>query len=134
MSFGAPILVIDDDPAFVEAMQAMLDAAGHTTAAARNAFHGLKLAREINPAVIVCDVMMPNMNGVDVLRALASDPATARIPRVLVSGRGDADMSCAHAFLQKPFEPKDIVAVIAKVSSGHDETVTKRIREATWRG
>jgi CheY-like chemotaxis protein len=134
MDLGAPILVIDDDPSFVEAMEGMLQAAGHTTAVAGNAFHGMKLAREAKPAVIVCDMMMPEMTGIDLLRALAADPATSKIPRVMMSGRSDADVSCAHAFLHKPFETAEMISVLRKASRAAANACDSLPQEAVWQG
>ena len=135
MNFGTPVLVIDDDPNFVEVMEEMLHAAGYATAVARNAFHGLKLARELKPAAIVCDVTMPDMTGLDLLRVLAFDPALAQIPRVLVSGRGDVDVSFANAFLQKPFQPAELLAVIKSASRLPEAVLVERSSEAiSWQG
>ena len=134
MDLGTPVLIVDDDPSFLEALQEILEAAGYTPAIAPNAFHGLKLAREVNPAVIVCDMFMPNMAGSDVLRALASDPATAKIPRVLMSGRSDADRTCANAFLLKPFEATDILNLIEKMTSTESRPELNPSREPHWRG
>jgi len=117
MNLGAPVLIIDDDPAFVEAMREMLEATGQCAVVANNGFHGLRLAREVKPSVVVCDLMMPLMAGADVLRALASDPCTARIPRVLMSGRTDADQSCADGFLQKPFQADEMTRLLKRMTS-----------------
>jgi CheY-like chemotaxis protein len=137
MNFGAPILVIDDDPHFVQAMAGMLEATGHSAAVAGNAFHGLKLAREIKPAAVICDLLMPDMSGIDLLRTLAADPATAQIPRVLMSGRSDGDSSCAHAFLQKPFEAADVISTFRKASralSMESASAAHPSQEAHWQG
>ncbi|HTD65870.1 MAG TPA: response regulator [Candidatus Limnocylindria bacterium] len=132
------VLIIDDDVAMAEAVQDMLQAAGHSTAVACTGFHGLKLAREVKPSVIVCDMQMPNMTGTDVFHALASDPATAHIPRVLMTGYIDADRSCANAFLLKPFEPHQIVEMMKRVISTSSKASTPKKRElvadAHWRG
>jgi CheY-like chemotaxis protein len=117
MNFGAPILIIDDDLALAEVVKAGLEAAGQAATIARNAFHGLRLAREVKPAAIVCDMKMPDMSGGDVLRELASDPATAQIPRVLMTGYVDADRAHAHAFLLKPFAVHDMLHTLQSVTS-----------------
>lgn len=117
MNLGAPILIIDDDPAATDAVREILEAAGHATAIARNGFHGLKLAREVKPAVIVCDMVMPHMAGSDVFRTLASDPVTAHIPRVMMTGHADADRSCADGFLSKPFEAHVVLRLMERMAS-----------------
>ena len=117
MDLGAPILIIDDDPAATDAVREILEAAGHSTAIARNGFHGLKLAREVRPAVIVCDMVMPHMAGSDVFRTLAADPSTAHIPRVLMTGHCDADRSCADGFLLKPFNAEAVLRLLQRMTS-----------------
>ena len=117
MNLGAPILIIDDDPAATDAVKAIVEAAGHSTAVAQNAFHGLKLAREVKPAVIVCDLAMPNMSGSDVFRTLADDPVTAHIPRVLMTGHTNADRSTADGFLPKPFEAQTVLRLVERMIS-----------------
>ena len=135
MDLEAPVLIIDDDPAMTDMVKDILEAAGRRAAVARNAFHGLRLAREVKPAAVLCDLVMPDMSGSDVLRALASDPATARIPRVMMTGHQDADRSCADGFLLKPFHAETMLKLLdtmstlprlATKSTGHTELL--------WRG
>ena len=136
MSFGAPILIIDDDPAITETVKSILEDAGLATVVASNGFHALKLAREIMPAVILCDWVMPQIAGSDIFRALASDPATSRIPRVLMTGHDGADRSCAHALLRKPFEAHHILALLRRVVAKAETRVQKNeaLLETEWRG
>jgi CheY-like chemotaxis protein len=135
MNLGAPVLIIDDDPAMIEAMKEMLEATGQCAVVASNGFHGLRLAREVKPAVIVCDLVMPQMAGADVLRALASDPCTARIPRVLMTGRSDADQSCADGFLQKPFQADDMLKLLKRIASRpRIPKIQSDWNEARWQG
>lgn len=135
MHLGAPVLIIDDDPVMAELVKEILETAGHDTALARNAFHGLKLAREVQPSVVVCDWAMPDMAGSDVLRTLAADPSTARIPRVMMTGHSNADQSCADGFLLKPFQAPDMLRLLAQMNSlprlAKKSAVT---REARWQG
>jgi CheY-like chemotaxis protein len=116
MNLSSSVLIIDDDPNFAEAVEGFLQPAGYATTVARNGFQGLKLAREVRPAIIFCDMKMPHMAGTDVLRELSSDPATSHIPRVLMTGNVDADRSVAHGFLLKPFEEADLIAVLKRVT------------------
>jgi CheY-like chemotaxis protein len=135
MNLGAPVLIIDDDPALTEVVKEILEAAGHSAAIARNGFHGLKLAREVKPAVIVCDMVMPHMAGSDVFRTLASDPSTAGIPRVLMTGHIDADRSCADGFLLKPFEAHAMLRLLERMTSlPRVVNAPAKSREAHWHG
>lgn len=83
---GPTVLVVDDDPAFAEFMAKTVEAAGYTAAVAHNGTDGLRLARNLVPVLVFCDLSMPGLGGVEVLRMLRTDPATAHIARVLVSG------------------------------------------------
>ena len=118
-----------------EAVKEILEAAGHATATACNGFHGLRLAREVKPSVIMCDMVMPHMAGSDVFRTLASDPSTASIPRVLMTGHSNADRSCADGFLLKPFEPHHMLKLLERMTSRRPAlTKQEESQEAQWHG
>ena len=117
MNLSASVLIIDDDPNLAEVVEGFLQPAGYVTTVARNGFQGLRLAREVKPAVILCDMRMPHMAGADVLRELSSDPATSHSPRVLMTGNVDADRSSADGFLLKPFVEADVIAVLHRVTT-----------------
>jgi CheY-like chemotaxis protein len=135
MNLGAPVLIIDDDPALTDAVREILEMSGQPTAVARNAFHGLKLAREIKPAVVLCDMFMPDMAGSDVFRALAADPITAHIPRVMMSGYPDPDRSLADGFIPKPFDTFFMLKLLQEMAS-LPRTARRQIAPvaAQWRG
>jgi len=135
MDLGAPVLIIDDDPALTDAVRDILEMAGQPTAVARNAFHGLKLAREVKPAVVLCDMFMPDMAGSDVFRTLAADPATAHIPRVMMSGYPNADQSLADGFIPKPFDPFYMLRLLQEVAS-RPRTTRRQTKPVAmeWRG
>lgn len=82
---NAKVLIIDDDNVSRDLMTRMLMLEGLLVSAATNGRDGLKMAREIQPAAIVLDVMMPGMDGWAVLAALKSDPALAHIPVVMAT-------------------------------------------------
>ena len=135
MILGTSILVIDDDPAALEVIREILEGAGYAAATARDAFQGLRLVREVKPAVVVCDMIMPNMAGSDFFRTLASDPATAKIPRVMISGGTEVDHSSAHDFLAKPFESEASLKSIKKVTSRPAiDSVRATSKEPRWHG
>lgn len=135
MTLDAPVLIIDDDPAMTETVKEILEAAGHATAVASNPFYGLRLAREVKPSVVMCDMVMPGMAGSDVFRALAADPATASIPRVMMTGYMDADRTCSDGFLLKPFYPHEMLALLERLSSAaRAPRPSRRLMEADWRG
>jgi len=75
----------------------------------------MALARKINPDVILCDADMPDLSGPQLIEMLKSDPATARIPVVLLTGFSDPDMF-SHVrwtgFLGKPFTPSELLSAL----------------------
>jgi signal transduction histidine kinase/ActR/RegA family two-component response regulator len=79
------ILVIDDDSAVRDLMTRFLGKQGFSVVAAENGEEGLRLAREIRPRIITLDVVMPGLNGWDVLSELKEDPGLAQIPVIMVT-------------------------------------------------
>jgi len=82
---GNIILVIDDDPEACEILERHLIRDGYSVVTAANGEQGLKLAHELQPAVITLDVMMPEMDGWSVLRALKADPVLRTIPVIMLT-------------------------------------------------
>jgi two-component system alkaline phosphatase synthesis response regulator PhoP len=81
---GELILVVDDDPDIVEMLHCLLHDAGYEVATADDGA-ALPLAHERQPRVILLDILMPGMDGVEVSRRLRADPATAPIPIIAMS-------------------------------------------------
>jgi len=79
------VLVIDDEPTFRDLLSRFLKKEGYAVVAASDGRSGLELARSLRPEVILCDVMMPRMDGWSVLTELKADPELARIPVVMVT-------------------------------------------------
>ena len=80
------ILVIDDNLNLQVAFKKILSAAGYLTRTAGDGEEGLRLAKENIPDIILLDMLLPKMGGVEVLRSLKSDPATRQIPVIALSG------------------------------------------------
>ncbi len=114
----ATILVIDDDRAARELMGAALVKEGYAVIAAAGGRDGLMLARERRPDAIILDVIMPDIDGWAVLRALKADSELADIPVILVTVLGDRDMGLALGaadHLTKPIAPPELVRVLSRV-------------------
>jgi CheY-like chemotaxis protein len=82
---GGRVLVIDDDPTVRDLMTRYLEGEGFSVVVAANGVEGLTRAREVHPAAITLDVMMPDLDGWTVLAALKGDPTLADIPVILVT-------------------------------------------------
>jgi two-component system phosphate regulon response regulator PhoB len=85
----ARILIIEDEPALQKVLDYNLRQAGHEVVAAGRGEDGIRLAAEARPDLVLLDLMLPDIPGTEVCRALQRDEATQRIPVVIVSARGD---------------------------------------------
>jgi len=79
------ILIVEDNPRNMKLVRDVLQVKGHATLEATNAEDGIVLAREKQPDLILMDIQLPGMNGIDALRVLRADPATDHIPVIAVT-------------------------------------------------
>ena len=89
MEKNARVLVIDDDLSVRHAISYMLQSRGFEVIEAESGEEGIDLARTTNPALILSDVHMPNLDGLAVLDRLRQDPTTVNIPFLFMTGRVD---------------------------------------------
>lgn len=89
------ILLIDDNPHFRLGLAANLRKAGFSIVVASSGAEGIKLAHEVHPEIILCDLKMPSPNGMEVKRMLNEAPATADIPFVFLSAFSTTDVKCS---------------------------------------
>ena len=105
-----PILIIEDNPMNTKLVRDLLHANGYSTLAAQDATTGLQMARLEKPSLILMDIDLPGMNGLDATRVLKSDPVTAGIPILALTAyamKGDEkkalDAGC-DAYMSKPID------------------------------
>ena len=79
------ILIVEDNPRNMKLVRDVLQVKGHVTLEATNAEDGLVLAKEKGPDLVLMDIQLPGMNGIDALRHLRADASTARIPVIAVT-------------------------------------------------
>jgi CheY-like chemotaxis protein len=117
------VLVIDDDPDFVEFMRIVLETNGYDVSCAYNADHGLELLRTERPDIVLLDIMMSySMAGLQVTRAMREDLELSRIPLIVISSvlpgaqalDDQEDLASIAAFLTKPVEPSELLHLIAE--------------------
>ncbi len=109
------ILVIDDNAGLVELLERYLSDHACRVAAATNGDQGLSLAQELAPQAIVLDVMMPEMDGWEVLQMLRHYPRTSAIPVIICSVFDDPELAYslgASLFLPKPVSRSDVLAAL----------------------
>jgi DNA-binding NarL/FixJ family response regulator len=113
------ILIIEDQPQMRRNLLTVLELEGYQPLAADNGRAGLELARRESPDLILCDVMMPEMDGYAVLEKLRADPAFATTPFVFLTAKGEkVDMRIgmnlgADDYLTKPAGREELLAAIA---------------------
>jgi adenylate cyclase len=136
------ILVVDDDPTVREVIGRFLERAGFSVVTANGGHEGLRLARELRPAAMTLDVMMPDLDGWTVLAAIKGDPLLAEIPVVLVTIVDEKKRGYslgASDYLVKPVDRRKLTELLRSICgpvAGHvlvvddEDTVRRAMRLA----
>ena len=105
------ILVVDDDPIAVVGIERILSHSGFEVSVALRGVDALTIAREQRPALVIMDIMMPGMDGIEVARRMREIPHLTSLPILFLTGRGEIDdkiaayqQAQADDYLTKPFE------------------------------
>ncbi len=115
----ATVLVVEDNPANMTLAVFLLQSAGHTVISATDAEAGLTLAREARPNLILMDIQLPRMDGLQATALLKSDDATRAIPVIALTAlamKGDEERIRAagcDGYIAKPMRYRDFVAAVA---------------------
>jgi DNA-binding response OmpR family regulator len=131
------LLIIEDDPDIVELVQYNLEREGFRVAAARDGERGLQEASSTHPSLILLDLMLPGMEGLEVCRALRQNRGTRRIPLVILTAKGEEtdivlglEMG-ADDYVTKPFSPRELTArvraVLRRAEAANGENDSNRI-------
>ena len=115
------ILVVDDEPEAVELLEFNLKQAGFDVIAATDGAQAIKKARSASPSLIVLDLMLPEIDGLEVCKMLRRDSATANIPIIMLTAKAaelDRILGLelgAEDYITKPFSPRELVLRVKKV-------------------
>jgi CheY-like chemotaxis protein len=115
------VLIIDDDEDQRSALGEFLDISGFRTVTARNGFEGLTRAVELMPDVVLMDLAMPGMDGLETARLLKREAVTSDIPIVAFTGQAvisDLDRVRAKGFselISKPCDPVELAATLRRI-------------------
>jgi len=115
------ILAVDDEKHILRLVQINLEKAGYDVVTASNGQEALDQVAKHQPDLVVMDVMMPVMDGLDALKKLKSEPATARIPVIMLTAKAqDADVYQgwqlgADLYLTKPFNPLELLTFVKRI-------------------
>jgi signal transduction histidine kinase/CheY-like chemotaxis protein len=123
----AGILVVEDDRRSANLLRVYLEDAGYAVSIARDGVEGLELAGRLRPAAVILDILLPRLNGWDLLAQLKSDPATSEIPVVIVSmtdEQGAGFALGAAEFLVKPVDRTHLLGALSRCVSAPREPRT----------
>jgi len=115
----AKVLIIEDNPANMRLAVFLLESAGHSVLGATDAEAGLTLAREEHPDLILMDIQLPGIDGLEATRQLKADEATRAIPVIALTAlamKGDEERIRAagcDGYIAKPIRYQEVLATIA---------------------
>jgi len=117
------VLVVEDDPSVRGLLHTLLTAEGYEVAVASDGLAGLVKASSMRPAVILLDLMMPDLGGIRVLEELRGDPVLADVPVVVVTGKVDAVPGLQNLLgddnvFPKPFAVAELLERVAQITGG----------------
>ena len=112
------LLLIDDDPNLILLVKDYLEFRGYNVDTAENGREALEVLDNLVPDMIICDVMMPEMDGYTLVKHIRKEPVTNRIPVLFLSAKGQSQDRVkglnegADVYMSKPFEPEELVAQV----------------------
>ncbi len=117
------VLLAEDEPNIVESLTFLLERAGFQISVASDGRQALESALELQPAVLVLDLMLPELDGYEVLRRLRADPKGENLPVLMLTAKGqridrETALECgADLFMTKPFANAEITAAVTRLAS-----------------
>jgi DNA-binding response OmpR family regulator len=132
------VLIVEDDPDIAELVARYLDKAGFTSQRESSGREALKRIAEKPPDVLVLDLMLPHVDGLEICRRLRANEATAGIPIIMLTARGDESERIvgleigADDYLAKPFSPNELVARVRALvrRAQRKEPATRKLQYA----
>ncbi len=120
------VLIVDDELYILESVSYIVRSSGLQPIVAEDGEMGLVLAERENPQLIILDVMLPKMTGLQLCEQLRKNPQTSRIPVIMLSARGQETdeiqgiQSGANEYMTKPFSPRRLKMRIEELIHNHD--------------
>jgi two-component system chemotaxis response regulator CheY len=117
----ATVLTVDDSPSIRQMIKVTLEPAGHAVVEAGDGVQGLAKAQSSRPDLVITDLNMPQMNGLELIRALRKQPSLTGLPIVFLTTESndalkqEAKSAGATGWITKPFKPEQLLAVVAKL-------------------
>ena len=125
------VLVVEDDPSVRGLLETLLTAEGYEVATASDGLAGLVKASAQRPALMLLDLMMPDLGGIRVLEELREDPELADIPVVVVTGKIDAVAGLRallgeNSVFTKPFVVAELLDRVHEITGGAPDPMTRK--------
>jgi len=117
---GKRVLVIDDEPALVDLVRTWLESKDYEVISAYNGIEGLREAIGKEPAVVILDLMMPGMDGFEVLTRLRREPKTRETPVIILTAKRDTECLFrakelgSTDYMMKPFSLRDLLKLVRR--------------------
>ncbi len=134
------VLIVDDDRRILDLLVDLLEMEGYEVAAAMDGAEGARLAYSFGPDVVISDVVMPVVGGLELCRRLKQDPRTVSIPVLLISGLRKADeagmeglYAGADDYLDLPFRNEELLVKVARLVERHRSGAALRASEERYR-
>ena len=121
---GKHVLVLEDEPAVQILLKKQLAAHGFTVTVAGDGLDGLMKLESLKPDLIICDVMMPNLDGIEFVKAIKGNQNTQKIPVIFLTAKTDPRSMIeginvgARFYVTKPFQIDDLLAKIRRALTG----------------
>ena len=115
------VLVVDDEPYILRSLSFVLEREGYTVVTAADGEAGLRKIRELRPALVFLDIMLPRRNGYEVCAEVKGDQDLADIHIVMLSAKGQqidrerGMLGGANEYMTKPFSPREIVQYVRNI-------------------
>ena len=119
------ILCIEDEPEMIDLIRLILGRRGFNVQGAAGGIEGVRLVRELQPDLVLLDLMMPDMDGWEVYQQMKADPATRDIPVIIVTAKAQnidkvlgLHIAKVDDYIAKPFGPQDLLDSVERVLKG----------------
>ncbi|MGH2621522.1 MAG: HD domain-containing phosphohydrolase [Anaerolineales bacterium] len=131
---GSTLLIVEDDPAMLVAFRDILEGSGYTVTTAANGKDALRLLQEVKPALILSDIAMPGMDGIELYKAIRERPEGAAVPFIFVTARGTReDIFAAKAlgvddYITKPATRTELLTAVRARLQRSDELLLLQLK------
>jgi len=140
VSAAPTILIVDDTPQNIRLLDAVLSPQGYQILAAGSGREGLEKVRSENPSLVLLDIVMPDLSGLEVCHRIREDPATHLLPVVMLTSSGDQDKASAieagaDDFIERPVNQPELLARVRsllRIKAYYDTIQAQAAELAAW--